>query len=798
MSGPVARIRFKWIRRVLPALAASLLIGGCRGGSSYEPARLATGARLDPEGVAIPLGSMPVTMAFSPDSSRIVAVLSGYREQGFQVVDAASRRVVQTVEQPAAFLGAAFAPDGRTLYVSGGNADCVYVYAWGDTATLRDSIVFVTKRDPNGGHVYPARLACSPDGSRLYVAGNLNDSLMVIDTGSRRVVQRLPAGRYPYGVLVEPDGRVWVSLWGGHELATFVPGTRGLAPAGRVAVGRHPSAMAFDATRSRIYVTCAASDLIAVVDARADSVIATIEDSAPGAPSEGSTPNALAFSPDHHRLYVAEADNNAIAVVDLGEGAAAKATLVGRIPTPWYPTDVLARGDSLYALSGKGAGSGPNTSFRQPGRKVHINPRDYSIGQTSGSLSVIASPSASALAALSRRVADANGWVADAAPPRLPPFRHVIYVIRENRTYDQILGDLPGADGDTSLVCFPRHVTPNDHALAERFGIFDRFFTSGEVSGDGHNWTDAAYASDYLEKTLPNFYSFRGRTYDYNGTNRDDLTDDDASAGPRGFLWDAAQKKGVSLRNFGEFSYPDSAGHWHATKPWLAARTDSGYPGWDLDTRDSIRADRWIAAFGKQVAGDSVPGLTLLYLPNDHTAGARKGSPTPRAYLADNDRALGRIVEAVSHSPVWKNTVIFVLEDDAQDGPDHVDTHRSLLLVISAWNRAGVHHRFVNTVDVVTTIGAILHLDPMSKFDRYGRAITECFGSAPDTRPYVALQSNVPWAEVNSDSTVAARLSRRLDFSREDRADFATLNRILWAVIKGPNVPYPRAARWSG
>jgi len=557
--------------------------------------------------------------------------------------------------------------------------------------------------------------------------------------------------------------------------------------------------MALDVANARLYVACATSDRVAVVDTRRDAVIDSLDDVAPDSPSEGSTPDGLSLSPDGRRLYVAEADNDAVAVFDVaGAGASARPALLGRIPVHWYPTAVLARGSSLWVLNGKGPGTAPNPGRSQPGRREPRDALSYTLGQTSGALDALSTPTDADLPKLSARVAAANGWDrADATAP-LPPLRHVVYVIRENRTFDQVLGDEPSADGDTSLTYFPRAVTPNAHALAERFGIFDRFFVNGEVSGDGHNWSTAAYAADYVEKTIPSNYSGRGRTYDYDGLNHDRVADDDVNEGSRGYLWDAAARAGISLRNYGEFTHRDSTGRWVANKRSLAAHTDPAYPGWDLAIPDARRADRWIAAFAAQVAGDSMPALTILWLPNDHTSGARAGMPTPRAYVADNDLALGRIVEALTRSPYWPSTVLFVLEDDAQDGPDHVDSHRSPLLVISAYNRPGVYHEFANTTDVLATIGRILHLGAMSKFDRHGRSLTECFKTTPDTAAFRARVPAVPPGEVNADSTRAARLSRHLDFGAEDRADVATLNRVLWLAIKGPGRPYPSRVAHRG
>jgi YVTN family beta-propeller protein len=771
---------------------------GC---SVREPRRLPTGAVLDPVGSSVTLGSMPVAMMFSPDASRIVVVLSGYREQGAVIVDRASRSLVQRLIQPAAFLGAAFAPDGRFLYVSGGDRDVVYRYAWrADSAALVDSLAIGPVPWRDFGRAYPAGLACSPDGVRLYVAENLSDSLAVVDLATRRVTQRLATGRYPYGVAVGAEGRVYVSAWGGSWIATFAPRSGALAPGPRIAVGRHPSTLLLDDSRQRLYVTCASSDQIAVVDTRSDSVIAVLRDSAPGAPHEGSTPNGLALSPDGRHLYVAEADNNALAVFALGSltsggaSATARDSLLGRIPVEWYPTAALARDDSLWVLNAKGRGTAPNPKRGPSERMGPMDPRQYTLGQIDGSLSFLPIPGDRELARLSRRVAGANHWRAVPVRATLPPFRHVIYVIRENRTYDQVLGDLLGADGDTSLTFFPRAVTPNAHALAERFGVFDRFFVNAEVSGDGHSWTTAAYATDYAEKTVPSAYSSRGRSYDYEGLNRDQVADDDVDEPANGYLWDLARRAQVSMRNYGEFTVKTAEGRWTATKPWLATCTDTGFAGWDLAIPDTVRAARWIEQFRGQVAGDSMPALTILRLPNDHTAGASAHSPTPRAFVADNDLALGRVIEALTHSPYWKTTVVFVLEDDAQDGPDHVDSHRSPLLVISAYNRPGIRRRFANTTDVIATIDRILGLGALSTFDRFGAPLDWAFAATADTSPYTALRPQVPMGEVNPERTKLAMLSRRLDLTLEDRADEALFNHILWWSIKGATLPYPRPA----
>jgi DNA-binding beta-propeller fold protein YncE len=783
--------------------------------------RLPTGRMLDPVGNATEVGSMPLAATLSPDGRQILVLLNGYREQGVQVVDRASGRILQTLVQPAAFLGLSFSPDGKTLYASGGNQDVIYRYSWTEgRATLTDSLVLAAKAPRSNGTRYPGGLAPSADGRFLYVAENLADSLAVLDLNTGRIVQRFATERWPYGVVLAKNGTVYVSAWGGSTVSTFLPASGGLSAGPRIKVGRHPSALAINADGSRLFVASASSDRIAVVDTKQRRVINEIIDTPPSGPGEGSTPNALALSSDGTRLFVAEADNNAIAVIDLTPASAGMTAangddrVTGRVPTQWYPTGVIVRGDSLIALTGKGRGTTANPRGPVPLSRTRgdagFNDRQYTLGQTTGSLvtSLTARARGADLDALSARVAKANQWGETRVDAKYPPFEHVIYIIKENRTYDQFFGDLPQADGDTSLVYFGRPISPNHHALAERFGIFDRFFVNAEVSPDGHNWSTAAYTTDYLQKTVPSNYSkpSRGRTYDWEGMNRGRMPvdDDDVAEPVNGYLWNLAQKAGITFQNYGEFVIPANAdpddplpAGYRGNKPFLRAHTNPLFPGYDLNIRDQRRADVWLADLSKFTAKGEMPALQIMRLPNDHTSAAKAGSPTPRAHVADNDLALGRIIEGLSTSPFWKNTIVFVLEDDAQNGSDHVDSHRSPLLVISAWNKAGVHHRFANTTDVIATIERILKLGTMSQFDHFGRPLTDIFASASDLSPYRVLTPSIPLDQKNPRATREARESARLDLRIEDAADEEAFNRILWRVMKGGATPYPGARRMS-
>jgi len=356
----------------------------------------------------------------------------------------------------------------------------------------------------------------------------------------------------------------------------------------------------------------------------------------------------------------------------------------------------------------------------------------------------------------------------------------VVYIIKENRTYDQVLGDLKEGDGDPSLVFFGRAVSPNHHGLAERFGIFDRFFTNAEVSSQGHIWSTAAYVTDFGEKMVPSAYSSR----------REGVDGEEVDEPINGFLWTLARKKGIRFRDYGEMMKAPEG--WPVTQRELGSDVSPAYPAFNLKIADQARANAWIAELHKFVSEGKMPELEVMHLPGDHTAGGRAGYPTPRAYMADNDLALGRIVEALSKSPFWPDTVVFVLEDDSQAGPDHVDSHRSVFFAISAYNRPGTIHRFINTTDVVAAIEDILGLSRLSKYDYFSRSLADVFAATPDMSPWTALAPQIDMHEINPSTTPAARMSEGLDFSAPDRVNDVVFNNILWGMLKGSD-PFPVA-----
>jgi YVTN family beta-propeller protein len=797
-------------RRSLPLIALSLLLAAsCRPSASDgrestgTQVMLPTGRMLDPVGHVIDVGNMPLSVALAPDRRHAVLLLSGWRERGLQVIDIVTGRVTQTLSQPGAFLGVAFSTDGRSIFTSGAARDVIYRYAWnGSAATLADSIPISASESSRTIARFPAGIAVSTDGRELYVAENLSDSLAVLDIASRKVVQRLGTGRYPCAIVVSQDGHVYVSAWGDNFVSSFRRGRSGrLVEAGKIAAGRHPSALLLNRAGDRLFVASSSTDRVSVVDTRAQRVVAELSDAAPAGPAEGSTPNALLLSPDESRLFVAEADNNSVAVFELSEKELGKPTLfrsarlAGRIPTLWYPTVLAAFGDNLLVVNSKGHGTNANPN----GPKISPSARSYVLGQLNGALTLVPMKVvATDLGGLTSRVSRANGWSSALGGSTYPPFEHVVLIIKENRTYDQVFGDVPGGDGDSSLLFFPRTMSPNHRALATRFGLYDRFFVNAEVSSQGHPWSVSAYVTEYTEKTVHTAYA----------DLRPGSDEAEAEQPVTGYLWDAALRKGLAVRNYGEYAEPEpsqsgtaSRGggpvRYRATRASLAPVTNPDYPSFDMSIPDQRRADIWLAEFADYIRRGRMPVLEILHLPRDHTAGSHVGSCTPQACFADNDLAFGRIIEAITRSPFWKNMLVFVIEDDSQDGVDHVDSHRSVMFAISPYNRPCTIHRFVNTTDVLSTIESILHLDPLSQFDHYGRPLQGIWSAQPDLSPYSAITPAQRLDDVNKRTAVGARESARLNLAAADRNDDEAFNRLLWRVVKGDAIPYPGSRRAS-
>jgi len=750
---------------------------------------LPNGWRLSPAGRSVGVGTLPLNLTLLPDG-RVVAVLSGYAVNGVDVVDPQRWAVTDSVPLSATWLGLAAASDGD-VFVSGGTTNRVWrlheaAGQWqrADSAVLADS----------GAALFAAGLGLSPDGRWLAVAGNLADSVFLLDAATLRRSDAAATGGKPYTALFSPDGgTLYISNWNDSTVSRFAVGEGRLRTRGSIPVAPRPSALAISRDGRTLYVAHAGADAVSVVDLAEGRVESRIALGLTAAAPHGSTPNALALSPDDKTLYVANADNNAVAVVDLrGEEPRVR----GLIPTGWYPTAVAlsADGRTLYVANGKGGGSEPNPRGpTTPG----AGREQYIAALLKGSLSAIPVPDPSALSAYTRQVM-ANSPYRDALLERqlwptaspIPrergqqsPIRHVLYIIRENRTYDQVFGDVARGNGDAALAIFGDSVTPNAHALASQFVLFDNFYVDGDVSADGHMWSDAAYAGDYVDKTWPANYSGR-REWDF-------LAGLPALDPLAGYLWNAALRARVSVRNYGEMTQWDTTALVaRADDKSLEAVTDTHFTGWDLEVKDSTRVDEFLRELRQAEAGGTLPQLMIMDLPNDHTYGRQPGRPTPRAMVAENDRALGRLIDALSHSRFWSETAVFVLEDDAQNGPDHVDCHRSPLLVMSPYVRRGaVDSSFYTTASVLRTIELILGIPPMSQYDAAADPLFAAFTMRPDTAAFASLPSLWPLDERNAfreRSSLNPRVFLRPDFADED-----VLNREIWSSVKRTPMPAP-------
>jgi YVTN family beta-propeller protein len=846
------------------------------------------------------------------------------------------------------------------LYVSGGFENKIWIFRFqpenqnpitpaspGPNTTIEAPFIDVTgfafaanspRYNSDKAPVYPSGIAITPDGNTLFVANNLGDSLGIVEDvrGARklsRIDLRRDADResfvYPYSVVVVPQGaalKAYVSCWNDNSVAVVSGGTL----VSRVPVGRHPTKMLLNAEHTRLYVANSNDDSVSVIDTQTDKEIERINVRLSEGVPPGNSPEGLALHGDN--LYVANAHSNSVAVIELANAApervvttqnrttqegwlAARSKVKGFIPTGQYPSAIAVAGRTIFIGNGKGTGqqnssmvvdnsgrvpNAPNERFPAGTGRAGGQGGQYSVSLVIGNISAVDTPDDPSLARYTQQVMRNNGLLGQ-PQSRLfsgrSPIKHVIYIIKENRTYDQIFGDVgksgdgTKADGDPSLAIFGagdaaarpdgerQDITPNHRALALRFGLFDRFFVNSEASPDGHNWSTAAFSTDYVDKAFRWNYSRRGRTYDFEGFNRlpnyEPVRGVPPMFGPKAdaedvanfmrrfipylnrsrdvaepetlYLWDAAAKAGLTYRNYGEFvatlsqadvkavrdnrakTYPDLTPTVSAfpTKKSLEGRVNTEYRNFDLETPEAFtvesyraarennrsatpvtnsRVDAWFREFrafaAERAAGtvDRLPNLSVMRLPNDHTDGVGARKPTPQFYVADNDYALGLLVEAVSNSPYWKDTAIMVVEDDAQDGPDHVDAHRSVALVISAYNRPGVLvHEFHNTVSLIRTIELLLGMEPMNQLDATATPI-DIFRAEPDLRPYKALFPNVALdnlvAPPARDAATAYWMRRtdEQDLAHADMADPEMLNRIIWFSVRG-ELPMPSIAR---
>jgi YVTN family beta-propeller protein len=806
----------------LPLLAAGTAVdkparpGAEGGGVTLLP----NGWRIAPAGRHITVGDLPLAMVESPDGRYVIVSNNGYARPTLAVVDTARMVIQSRLTLDNAWLGLAWHPDGKRLYSSGAGESTVRELRWaGGTLTAGPS--FVLRRPSKESFV--AGVAVSPDGARLFAVHALGELLSAVELSGEEADTRsveLPAEAY--AAVVSPDSRtLYVSLWGGSRVLVFDAAT--LEKQAEIAVGEHPNAMVFSKDGARLFVACANTNAVWVVDLTARAAREQVSVALyPDAPA-GSTPNGLGLSPDGNTLLVASADNNVVAVVDVSRPGAS--VVRGFVPTGWYPTaaQFSRDGKRIYVLSGKGLTSQSNPRGPQPG--IAAGDGQYTGSMLLGSLSIVPVPDAERLAAYTKKVLELTPYTdaARLAPARAPatspiprkvgepsPIRHVFYVIRENRTYDQIFGDLEKGNGDPNLCLFGEEVTPNAHALAREFVTLDNFYVDAEVSFSGHAFSTAAYANDFVNKVWPMNYGGRGGQYlsEGGGTMRNAYGN--ITAPEHGYIWDACRRAGVSVRSYGEFATREEGRMSHAAEtgraggrgpvaasvPGLAGLVSPDYPPWDLTVPDNQRLEVWRREFAEFEANGKLPALSILRLGNDHTAGTRPGYPTPSAMIAENDLALGRLVEAISKSRYWKESAVFVLEDDAQNGPDHVDAHRSVAILASPYVRRGaVDSTLYTTSGMLRTMELILGLPPMSQYDAAATPMYGAFQTAPVPTPYVHRPARVSLDEKNDPRAPGAEASMAMDMDEADRAPDLELNEILWRAVRGPRAVMPPPVR---
>ncbi|NLP12322.1 hypothetical protein GX408_18125 [bacterium] len=858
-----------------PVLALLITLLFIAATSAQDSGRLSVGPQADgsivvpthqiirPAGFQIPFYGRPNDLALSPDE-RLLAVKNW---RSLDLIKVRERTVLQSLPFPksgAAVTGLVWAADGKRIYVSEAEdrirvaeLDEQNIMRWGESLVLprlnQESVVKFRADigETISGDPAPSGMALQPDGKRLWVALNRYNSLAAVDLPAGQV-KTVAVGMAPYGVVLSGN-RAYVSNWGGRRpqkgeatanssgSQVLVDPQTGIANNGSVSVvdlnamreiknievGLHPSAMNLSADGSRLFVACSNSDVVSVIDTRTDEVVETIAVKQSVDLPFGSSPTALALSPDGQVLYVANATENAICQIRLSlrsGGPLAEARIEGYIPTGWYPGAVKidGKGDFLFVANVKGCGS-----RNLPTEREGFNSHDHL-----GSVSIIRLPDQKKLDEYTRQV-KVNNQLAEqnaaatistsAAPVQVPipvgpgqisTFKHVIYIIKENRTYDQVFGDLAQGNGDSSLVLFGREVSPNHHALAETFVLLDNFYCSGILSADGHQWTDEAYVTDYLEKSFGDFV----RSYPYDG-------DDALAYASSGFIWDHVLRKGLTFRDYGEFVkaeitpadakfmdvYADYLNNTRRVKIHAKANLATLEPylcptfvGFPTTVPDVYRAREFIRELEQYEKKNNLPNFIIMLLPNDHTSGTRPDLPTPRSAVADNDLALGRIVEAVSKSRFWPETCILVTEDDPQNGFDHVDGHRTVGLVISPYTKRGeVISTLYSQISMVRTIESIFSLPPMNQLDRAVQPMTDCFTLTPNFTPYKALPNNIPLDEINpplqslnGEARYWAEKSLAQDLSNVDRIDDNTFNRIIWHAVKGYQTPYPGDVRF--
>jgi YVTN family beta-propeller protein len=762
--------------------------------------KLPNGWSLTPVGKSLQLGDLPLNIAISPTKKYLAVTNNGQSTQSILLFDALHDKRLDSIDIAKSWLGLKFSADEKYLYASGGNDNRILKYAIiNNKLHLKDSIVL---GDAWPNKISPAGFDIDDAKQLMYVVTKENNGLYVINLQTKKIIQKDTLGAEAYTCLLSPDKKeLYISVWGGDKIKIFNTITKKLTDS--IAVGDNPNDICLTKNGKYLFVANANDNSVSVINIQQRKVLETLNAALYPNSVPGSTTNSVALSSDEKTLYIANADNNCVAVFDVSKPGSSASK--GFIPVGWYPTCVRTIGNKIYVTNAKGFTSMPNAPFdpfhtnSKMGYQTGDNDKWYIGGLFKGTLSIINTPTQQQLNIYSQQVykntpynknkeLESAGEKGNPIPEKIgdtSPIKYVFYIIKENRTYDQVLGDMPEGNGDTSLVLFGEKITPNLHAIAKEFVLLDNFYVNAEVSADGHNWSMGGYADDYLEKTWPTSYGDRGGDYDAEGNRA-------IANNKGGFIWDHCARAGVSYRTYGEF-----ADDYKPNIPVLKNHYCTYYTSWDQTVRDTTRVGQWKRDFDSLVETNSLPHLNTLRIINDHTEGLRKGRPTPFAHCADNDLAVGMFIDYLSKSSVWKQSVVFVVEDDAQDGPDHVDAHRSPVYIAGGFvKRHYIDHTMYSTTSVLRTIELILGLEPMSQYDASSPSMWKCFQSTPDLTPYNAKPLQYDINIKNTAENAWQRESETFDFTKEDRIPDKEFTEVIWKAVKGVDavVPAPRRA----
>jgi YVTN family beta-propeller protein len=766
---------------------------------------LPNGWKLSPAGKSFALGDLPLNVATSTSKKLVAVTNNGVSAHSILLIDVKSEQVIDSVIIPKAWYGLAFSPDDHFLYAAAGHDNKIVRYEIIQQKLTKKDEISLGAAWPN--RIAPSGISYDAKRAKIYVVTRDNRSLYIIDANTQKIEKQFGLDGEAYMSVISANGQeLYISCWGCNQVLIFDLNKQAWKQS--IAVGDNPNEMLLSQDGKLLYVCNANDNTVSVIHVPTKKVIETLDAALYANSPSGSTTNGLAIDSRTKTLYIANADNNCLAVFDVS--VLGKSRSKGFIPVGWFPTQVKFINNKIWVANGKG-----NTSLANPygprpiknGQEVILHGADmnapkqvqYIGSMFKGSMSIIPSPTEKDLQAYTKAVyrntsfSPSKSELADKEAPGYPipmkmgqksPIKYVFYVIKENRTYDQVLSDVNGGNGDTTLLLFGKKYTPNQHAISEKFVLLDNFFVDAEVSADGHHWSMGAYATDYMEKSWPTSYGAKGGGI-YGEAEKNVVLN------KNGYIWDMCNRYGVTYRSYGEF-----VSNGKAAIPALEKHFNPSFPSYNLSIMDTTRLRIWKTEFETMVKENRVPQFNTLRLGNDHTEGLRIGRPTPYAHVADNDLAVGQLIETLSQSPIWNETAVFILEDDAQNGADHVDAHRSTAYVAGGFvKRNFIDHTAYSTSSMLRTMELILGLNPMSQYDAAAMPMWRCFDAVAKPSDFKAIVPDVDLQAKNVVKNEWQRKSELFNFEKEDTNNDVAFNIVLWHGLKGDKIPYPGPTR---